>query len=103
MPTYVHRELEKRLAAAARSFPALVLTGLRPSGKTTLMRYLFPKASYVLAEDPDVVARLRADPHAFSTHSRLRSSWTRSRMCQRYLASCERASIVHRASWVNGS
>lgn len=65
MATYVHRELEKHLAAAARSFPALVLTGPRRSGKTTLLRHLFPKASYVLAEDPDVVARLRADPQGF--------------------------------------
>lgn len=37
---------------------------LRPrrAGKTWLLRLLFPKASYFLLEDPDVVARLRADP-----------------------------------------
>jgi predicted AAA+ superfamily ATPase len=42
-----------------------VLTGPRRAGKTLLLRRLFPKASYFLLEDPDVVARLRADPQGF--------------------------------------
>lgn len=62
---HVSRDLERPIASAARAFPALVLTGPRRSGKTTLLRRLFPKASYFLLEDPDVVARLRADPQGF--------------------------------------
>jgi predicted AAA+ superfamily ATPase len=65
MPTYVRRELEKVLTDATRTFPAVVLTGPRRSGKTFLLTKLFPNATYVLAEDPDVVARLRADPQGF--------------------------------------
>lgn len=65
MPVYLRRELEKVLTSAARSFPAIVLTGPRRSGKTFLLTKLLPSATYVLAEDPDVVARLRADPQGF--------------------------------------
>src|SRR5436309_15085698 len=68
---YVHRELEEPLALAARSFPAVVLTGPRRAGKTCLLRHLFPKASYHLFEDPDVVARFRHDPQGFLDGVRL--------------------------------
>ena len=62
---YVPRELEKPLSQAVKNFPAIVLTGPRRAGKTWLLRHLFPKASYFLLEDPDIVARLRADPQGF--------------------------------------
>jgi hypothetical protein len=62
---YIHRELERQVARAARGFPALILTGPRRAGKTSLLRRLYPRASYFLLEDPDVVARLRADPQGF--------------------------------------
>lgn len=43
----------------------VVLTGPRRAGKTHLLRTLFPRARYVLLEDPDVLARVAADPRAF--------------------------------------
>lgn len=68
---YQPRDLEKTLLHAARAFPAIVLTGPRRSGKTSVLRHAFPKASYWLLEDPDVVARLRADPQGFLDGVRL--------------------------------
>ena len=62
---FIPRELENQLLRAARSFPAVVLTGPRRAGKTALLRRAEPGASYFLLEDPDVVARLRQDPHGF--------------------------------------
>ena len=61
---FVPRVLQPAVLEAARSFPALVITGPRRAGKTMLLRRLFPNASYVLLEDPDVQARATADPRA---------------------------------------
>ena len=68
---YVRRKLESQVVAAAKSFPALVLTGPRRSGKTWMLKHLFPRASYHLFEDPDVVARFRHDPQGFLDGVRL--------------------------------
>jgi hypothetical protein len=62
---YLERELEPKLRAAARAFPCVVLTGPRRAGKTSLLRHCFPRATYRLFEDPDVVARFRHDPQGF--------------------------------------
>jgi uncharacterized protein len=62
---YVSRKLGKILQEAARHFPAAVITGPRRAGKTTLLRHLFPKARYVLLEDPDIQGSIRNDPHTF--------------------------------------
>jgi predicted AAA+ superfamily ATPase len=62
---YIPRQLASELKAAAKAFPALILTGPRRAGKTTLLRKVFPKAEYYLLEDPDLIARFRADPRSF--------------------------------------
>jgi len=62
---YIHRDVGDQLKRAEKHFPAMILSGPRRSGKTTLLKHLFPKAEYVLLEDPNIVARVNADPRGF--------------------------------------
>ena len=62
---YIPRALEPVLVRAAAQFPAVVLTGPRQSGKTTLLRRLFGSIRYVSLEAPDVRAAASADPRGF--------------------------------------
>ncbi|NOZ64877.1 MAG: ATP-binding protein [Caldiserica bacterium] len=60
------RVLERTILKAVKTFPALVLTGPRQSGKTTLFKMLFSKThTFVSLEEPDMRIRAKEDPVAF--------------------------------------
>ena len=60
------RMLARTILKAMKSFPAIVVTGPRQSGKTTLLKMLFSKTHrFVTLEDPDVRIRAKEDPLHF--------------------------------------
>ncbi len=61
----IPRLLQVEISKAAKHFPAILLTGPRRSGKTTILRKMFPRAQYFLLEDPDIIDRVRTDPRRF--------------------------------------
>jgi predicted AAA+ superfamily ATPase len=66
MQRYIPRSLEPVLKKAASEFPAVVLTGPRQSGKTTLLKTLFAdNYGYVSLETPDIRASAIEDPRGF--------------------------------------
>ena len=67
----IARKLAGMVYQALRQFPALVITGPRRAGKTTLLRKSVPKAQYVLLEDPDIQDRVLSDPRSFLESLRL--------------------------------
>lgn len=65
MQVMIARGMEKALLASARTYPVLTVTGPRQSGKTTLVRKVFPKYDYVSLENPDDRTFALEDPRGF--------------------------------------
>jgi len=63
---YIPRTLEGTLARALEQFPAIMLTGPRQSGKTTLLRHaLADSHRYVSLDAPDTRQAAATDPRGF--------------------------------------
>ncbi|MBN2092358.1 ATP-binding protein [candidate division KSB1 bacterium] len=63
----IARELSKNILSLNDKLPVSVITGPRQSGKTTLVKALFPDYHYVNLEFPDTRAQVIDDPRLFLT------------------------------------
>ncbi len=63
--TYIKRNLEPTIIEAAKYFPVITVTGPRQSGKTTMLRHLFPDLHYYSLEDLDIRNFAASDPVRF--------------------------------------
>lgn len=61
----VDRSLAPKIQHLATKFPVVALTGPRQSGKSTLLKYLFPEYRYVSLEDLDIRTFALSDPRGF--------------------------------------
>ncbi len=61
----IQRILSHKLKKAATQYPVVTLTGPRQSGKTTLVKMLFPDYTYVSLENPDSRMFALDDPNGF--------------------------------------
>jgi predicted AAA+ superfamily ATPase len=61
----ITRTLEKKLRELAGYYPAVVVTGPRQSGKTTLCRMTYPDKPYVSLEAIDIRDFAHSDPRGF--------------------------------------
>lgn len=62
---YIHRDITEAVKDAYNYFPVITITGPRQSGKTTLIRNLFPDSHYYSLENPNVLSVAKRDPVAF--------------------------------------
>jgi predicted AAA+ superfamily ATPase len=65
MVMVVNRATIKALQFYKDKYPILALTGPRQSGKTTLLKELFPDYQYLSLENPDLRAFAENDPNGF--------------------------------------
>lgn len=59
---WIERSLAPRLAEVARQFPALLLTGARQAGKTSLLQRTFPGAAFVSLDLPSAAEQAEQSP-----------------------------------------
>lgn len=62
---WIPRDSEPRLLRSARTRPAVVLTGARQTGKTSLLRRLFPQYGFVSLDLPSEAEQSEKEPDAF--------------------------------------
>lgn len=65
MSKLFEREIQPELLRLTESYPVITVTGPRQSGKTTLVKNVYPHKAYVNLEEPDVREIIRNDPRAF--------------------------------------
>jgi hypothetical protein len=61
----IPRQLERKIRQSAEQYPVISLTGPRQSGKTTLIREMFPDMQYFSLEDPELRHLAGEDPRGF--------------------------------------
>jgi len=68
MKKYIHRAIERELLDSARDFPVVILTGARQTGKSTLLKHIFPEYKYVTLDYPNIRNSAKNDPELFLDH-----------------------------------
>jgi uncharacterized protein len=61
----IARAISKEIVRLSKKFPVITVTGPRQSGKTTLIRNLFPDKKYVSLEIPETRLLALSDPRQF--------------------------------------
>ena len=67
---WISRKYESILRELFSQFPAVVLTGARQVGKTSLVRHLFPEAEYISLDLPAIAAEAENSPASFFRNRR---------------------------------
>jgi uncharacterized protein len=61
----IKRDITTRINKLKTQFPVLTVTGPRQSGKTTILREMFPDYAYYNLENPETLARVEHDTATF--------------------------------------
>ena len=62
---YIKRAIEDIVLSTDRTFKSILITGARQTGKTEMIKKLFPEKKYVLIDDPFVEDQANNNPNMF--------------------------------------
>lgn len=62
---YINRAIEDVIIKSAKSFKAILVTGARQTGKSTILRHLFPDIKEISFDDPFVEEQAKDNPDMF--------------------------------------
>lgn len=65
MSEYIPRLIEPEILTAQKSYPVILVTGPRQSGKSTLCRHMFPEYKYVNLENITERVKAQVDPTGY--------------------------------------
>ena len=67
---YIKRSVEDLVNAANKTFKCVLVTGARQTGKSTLLRHVYPDIPYVTFDDPVLLSETRREPGLFFINNR---------------------------------
>lgn len=62
---YIYRNIETTINKAAKMFPAVIITGARQVGKTTLLKHITKGIRYITLDDPILLQSAIEEPGSF--------------------------------------
>ena len=62
---YINRSIEELVNASNRTFKCVLVTGARQTGKSTMLKALFPDKKYVPIDDPFIEDQANENPNMF--------------------------------------
>ena len=62
---YIERSIEDIVLRSDRTFKCVLVTGARQTGKSTMLKKLFPDRKYVSLDDPFIEEQAREQPNMF--------------------------------------
>jgi len=62
---FINRCLESRIRNSAKQFPVLLITGARQTGKTTLLKHVFPEYQYISLDKTALTRSAKENPERF--------------------------------------
>ncbi len=65
---WIERDAQETLTRLAHQFKVVFVTGVRQSGKTSLLQHSYPRARFVTLDDPAEAAQAQVNPEQFLDH-----------------------------------